>query len=128
MPLRWPWPRREPNPPPCNAPLSEGEAVLRGQPCALQYGRERKRGVLHLTNRRLIFEAERGDARWLIIPLDEVARAAAYRDMASTAFRLWVETTQGEQAPFLMPRRDAESWARAIDEARKPPEAERLVQ
>lgn len=72
-----------------------------------------------MTNRRLIFEADRGDARWLIVPLDEVAHARSYRTLASAGFQLWVETTKGEQVPFSMSRRDAESWAEAIDEVRR---------
>ncbi len=119
MPFRLPWPLRRASPPSCNAPLADGEAVLRGQRCVLVYRRERKRGALHLTNRRLMFEADRGDARWLIIPLDEISRAGAYRAPASTAYQLWVETTKGEQAPFAMSRRDAEAWAQAIEDARR---------
>lgn len=136
MPFRLPWPWRSPSPPSCNAPLAEGETILRGQRCVLVYGRERKRGALHLTVHRLIFEADRGDARWLIIPLEEVARAGAYRALALTGYQLWVETADGEHAPFAMSRRDAEVWARAVEEARLDiaksratgPDADRLVE
>lgn len=136
VPFRLPWPRRRPSTPACNAPLVEGETILRGQWCVLVYGRERKPGVLHLTDRRLIFEADRGDARWLIIPLDEVSRAGAYRALGSTGYQLWIETANGEHAPFAMSRRDAEAWVRAVEDARQElaqsrpsgPETERLVE
>jgi hypothetical protein len=128
MPILLPWPRRRTGPPPCNAPLAEGETVVRGQRCTLLYGRERKRGVLHLTDRRVIFQAERGDARWLIIPLEDVARAGAYRTPGGAAFQLWVETANGEHAPFAMARADAQAWAKAIEALRRPGAGERLLE
>jgi hypothetical protein len=128
MPFRLPWPRRRTEQPPCNAPLAEGETILRGQRSVLVYGRERKRGALHLTTRRLIFEADRGGARWLIIPLEEVARAGAYRSPGSAACQLWIETTKGEQAPFAMSRDQAQSWVEAIEAARRSVTGERLLE
>ena len=35
-------------------------------------------GALYMTNRRLMFDAAKGDARWLIIPFDEVKTAGVY--------------------------------------------------
>lgn len=118
MPLRLPLPgRRRKEAPACNAPLETGEAIIRAQRCVLIYGRERKPGALHLTSRRLVFEADRGDARWLIVPRDEISSAGAYRLRAPGAFHLWIRTAKGEEVVFALSRRDAEAWAEAIGRA-----------
>ena len=71
--------RRKPKPPPAiSIELPSGEEVERTVAAELLRGKSVLRGVLFLTNRRLMFEAQRGDARWMIVPYDEVQSAALY--------------------------------------------------
>jgi hypothetical protein len=110
--------RRTPKPPPPpSAPLSEGEEVERATKATLLYGKQELKGVLHMTNRRLLFEAAKGDARWMIVPYDEIASAGLFpapgMTMGMPSSRrqcLCVETAKGEQVWWDFGEQDEREW------------------
>ena len=75
----------------------------RGAQATLLQGKTAMRGALYMTNRRLMFQATKGDARWLVVPFDEVKSAGVYPAPRATmgapgasARSLFIETTKGE--------------------------------
>jgi hypothetical protein len=97
--------KRTPKPlPPPSEGLRAGEAVERATKATLLQGKQAIKGVLHMTDRRLLFEAEKGDARWMIVPYAEMVKAGIYPwqhmefgGPSSRARCLVIETTAGEQ-------------------------------
>jgi hypothetical protein len=98
--------RRKPKPakplPPPSEGLHAGEEIERNTKATLLQGKDAIDGVLHMTDRRLMFEAHKGEARWMIVPYDEIKSAGIYpfqryAGPSSRARCLVVETTQGEQ-------------------------------
>src|SRR4029079_14833503 len=94
-----------------------GEEVERAVRAELLRGRAVLRGALYMTSRRLMFEAERGDARWLIVPYDEVASAGLYPapnlhlgGPPSRRQCLFVETMKGEQVWWDFDERSEREW------------------
>lgn len=78
--------------------------VERASKATLLQGKQEIKGVLHMTDRRLMFEAEKGEARWMIVPYGEMKSAGVYAwqhsefgGPSSRARCLVVETTAGEQ-------------------------------
>ena len=70
-----------------------------------------------MTNRRLMFEAQRGDARWMIVPYDEVKSAGLYPAPGphlggppSRRQCLCIETTKGEQVWWDFGEKDEREW------------------
>ena len=95
---------RPPNPlPPPAMDLPSGEEVERSEKATLLHTAARIKGALYMTNRRLIFQAEKGEAKWMIVPYTEVREAGLYRwhhaPMGRTSLNqcLCVVTTKGEQ-------------------------------
>jgi hypothetical protein len=84
--------------------LPPGEEVERQTKATLLYGKQAMKGTLHMTNRRLLFEAQKGDAKWMSVPYAEVTSSGLYpwpgATMGMPSSRqqcLVVETAQGEQ-------------------------------
>ena len=70
---------RRPKPPPrVSVDLPAGEEVERGATAELMHGTSWVDGMLFMTNRRLMFEAKEGEARWMIVPYDEIASAGLH--------------------------------------------------
>ena len=96
--------RRKPKPVAPPEELRPHETVERSVKATLLYGKEAKRGALHMTSERLLFEAEKGDARWLSVPYEDLREAGLYRwpgtAMGIPSSRqqcLVVQTAQSEQ-------------------------------
>jgi hypothetical protein len=114
--------RRKPKPPPAiSIELPSGEEVERAVAAELLRGRAVLRGALFMTNRRLMFEAERGDARWMIVPYDEVASAGLYPapnphlgGPPSRRQCLCVETKKGEQVWWDFAENDERDWLQLV--------------
>jgi hypothetical protein len=110
--------RKEPKPvPPPSAELPQGEQVERGIAAALLQGRDIIAGTLYMTDRRLLFEAKKGDARWLTVRYDEVKSAGLYPYArarmgapGSMDQCLFIETTKGEQVWWDFDNRDESEW------------------
>ncbi len=110
--------RRKPKPPPeISIELPSGEEVERAVAAELLRGTSVLRGALFLTNRRLMFEAQRGDARWMIVPYGEVKSAGLYPAPSphlggppSRRQCLCVETTNGEQVWLDFAEKDEREW------------------
>lgn len=97
--------------------MPAGEEIERSIGATLLQGKETFDGALHLTNRRLIFEAKRAEARWMIVPFDEAKAAGLYpapgATMGAPASRrqcLLVETTKGEQVWWDFDERAEREW------------------
>jgi len=110
--------RRKAKPvPPPDMTMPAGEEIERSIRATLLQGKQPFEGALHLTTRRLIFEAKRADARWMIVPFDEVKAAGLYPapggTMGAPASRrqcLLVETTKGEQVWWDFDERAEREW------------------
>jgi len=110
--------RRSPKPLPApSTPLPPGEDVERAVKATLLYGTQRLKGILHMTNRRLLFEADKGEARWMNVPYEEMRRAGLYPWPGATmglpsslAQCLVVETTRGEQVWWDFDERAEREW------------------
>jgi len=116
--------RRKPRPvPPPAAELPSGEEVERSVEATLIHGKAAMRGALYMTNRRLLFEARTGDARWMIVPYAEVKSAGLYPrpNMPMGAHRLGgrclvVETTAGEHVWWDFGEREEGEWLPLVRE------------
>jgi hypothetical protein len=110
--------KRKPKPPPpLSVELPPGEEVERATKATLLYTKQAIDGVLHMTNLRLMFEARKGDARWMIVPYDEMTKAGLYpwpgASMGQPRSRqqcLVVETTKGEQVWWDFGEKDEREW------------------
>ena len=98
--------KRKPKPPEQVAPptdLQAGETVERSLKATLLLGTDKLNGALYMTNRRLLFEAEKGEAKWMIVPYIEIREAGLYRwhhaPMGRSSLNqcLCIVTTKGEQ-------------------------------
>ncbi|MEX2226126.1 MAG: hypothetical protein WEB52_06735 [Dehalococcoidia bacterium] len=97
--------------------LPSGEEVKQATKATLLYGKQVKKGVLHMTNRRLLFEAEKGDAKWMSVPYADVTSTGLYpwpgATMGMPSSRqqcLVVETAQGEQVWWDFGEKDEKDW------------------
>src|SRR3954471_13847089 len=98
--------KRKPKPAPLIPPdaLKAGEEVERSIRATLLHGKAAIKGSLYMTNRRLLFQADKGEARWLLVPYDEIKSTSLYpaprMSMGAPGSRgqcLFVETDTGEQ-------------------------------
>jgi hypothetical protein len=103
--------------PPPSQPLPAGEEQLRAVRATLLQGKQALKGVLYLTDRRLLFEAGKGDARWMVVPFDEMKAVGLYPwpgvPMGIPSSRsqcLVVETRRGEQVWWDFDRADEREW------------------
>lgn len=109
---------RKPKPiAPPSVELPSGEEVIRGTKATLLQGKQALKGRLHLTNKRLLFEAEKGDARWMVVPLGEVRSTGLYpwpgATMGMPSSRqqcLVVETAAGEQVWWDFGEKEEREW------------------
>jgi hypothetical protein len=120
--MKLPWSKdRAPKPPkpmaPPSADLPPGEEVVQATKATLLYGKQAMNGVLHMTNRRLLFEAQKGDAKWMSVPYDEVTSTGLYpwpgATMGMPSSRqqcLVVETKDGEQVWRDFGEKDERAW------------------
>jgi hypothetical protein len=106
---------RKPKPP--SSELPPGEEVERSVYARMIQGKQEMDGTLHFTNRRLLFEAKRGEARWMSVPFDEVREVALYpapgHTMGMPGSRsqcLFVETTAAEQIWWDFGEREEREW------------------
>ena len=115
---------RKPKPPaPPSVELPSGEEVERATRATLLFNKDAKDGVLHMTNRRLMFEAHKGDARWMIVPYDELKSAGLYAWPGAAMGRpssrqqcLVVETTKGEQVWWDFGEKEEREWLPLVRE------------
>ena len=123
--------RRKPKPPlPPSVDLPAGEEVERAIRATLLQGKQAMKGVLHMTNRRLMFEAQKGDARWMIVPYPDIRSAGLYpwpgATMGMPSSRqqcLVVETTEGEQVWWDFDEKEEREWLPLV-KAKIPPPVE----
>jgi len=97
---------RKPKLPPPSAELPSGEEVERATKATLLYGKEHKKGVLHMTNRRLMFEAAKGDAKWMIVPYGEIKSAGLHPAPSATMGR----PSSGHQCLVVVTRENEQIW------------------
>ncbi len=109
--------RKKPGPPPVpSVELPAGEEVERAVTATLLQGKSAMRGTLFMTNRRLMFEAKRGDARWMVVPFAEVKSAGLFpwhgapMGPSSRNQCLVVETADDEQVWWDFGARDEREW------------------
>lgn len=115
---------RKPRPlPPPSQPLPDGELVERAVKATLLYAGRDIDGVLHMTNRRLVFEAHKGDAKWMLVPYADVRATGLYPapGLAMGAPRsrrqcLMVQTEQGEQVWWDFGEREEREWLPLVQE------------
>jgi hypothetical protein len=107
--------QRKPQPPSANLPA--GETVERSVRATLLYGKRAIGGSLHMTDRRLMFEATKGETRWMTVPYDEITSAGLYpwpgASMGLPSSRqqcLVVETAQGEQVWWDFGAKEEREW------------------
>ncbi len=117
-------------PPPPSIELPAGEEVERATKATLLYTKQAVDGVLHMTNRRMMFEAKKGEARWLTVPYDEVKSAGLYAwpgaTMGMPSSRqqcLVLETTTGEQVWWDFDEKTEREWLPLV-QAKIPPRTE----
>ena len=116
--------RRKPRPaPPLPIDLPAGEACDRSLRATLLHGKATIKGSLYLTNRRLMFYADRGEARWLIVPFDEVKGSGIYPAPrvamgapGAAAEALFVETTKGEHVWWTFAPGEERAWLPLVQE------------
>ena len=111
--------KRKPKPPEQVAPptdLQAGETVERSLKATLLLGTDKINGALYMTNRRLMFEAEKGEAKWMIVPYTEIREAGLYRwhhaPMGRSSLNqcLCIVTTKGEQVWWDFDEQSEREW------------------
>jgi hypothetical protein len=115
---------RKPRPvPPPSVELPADEEIERSVEATLIQGKAAVRGALYLTNRRLLFEARSGDARWMVVPWAEVKSAGVYprphMPMGAGGLgrsSLFVETTAGEHVWWDFGDREEREWLPLVQE------------
>jgi hypothetical protein len=113
-----------PKPPPeISIDLPSGEGVERGARATLLQGKAAIKGTLFLTNRRIMFEAERGDTRWLVVPYGEVRSAGVFPAPNVAMGRpgrrppcLFIETTKGEHVWLSFGDKEQREWTPLIEQ------------
>ena len=106
--------------------LKSGEEVERSARATLLQGKTAINGGLYMTNRRLLFHAEKGDARWLIVPYDEIKSSGIYAAprtaMGAPGVRahcLFVETTKDEHVWWDFADDEERAWLPIVQERSK---------
>lgn len=104
-------------PRPLSIELPSGEEAERSVRATMLEKTRALKGTLHMTNRRLLFEADKGDARWMIVPYAEVRSAGLYpwpgASMGLPSSRnqcLVVETADDEQVWWDFGEKDERVW------------------
>lgn len=113
--------------------LPVGERVERATEATLLQGKHAMKGNLFLTNERLLFEAHKGEARWMVVPWSEVKSAGLFRWQGamgppSRNQCLVVETTKGEQVWWDFREDEEREWLPLVQQhaarAASPPSEE----
>jgi hypothetical protein len=114
---RSPEPKEPKPPPPITVDLPPGEEVERGVNAELIQSGRGIDGTLWLTNRRLMFQAKKGDARWMIVRFDEMQAVGLYPAPSTTMGIpsnrrqcLFVETTAGEHVWWNFGDNEEREW------------------
>jgi hypothetical protein len=111
--------RRTPKPPVVpTIELPGGETADRNTRATLIQGKQALKGALLLTPTRLLFEADRGDARWLSVPFAEVKASGIYpapqgtigRPLSTRQKCLFIETTSGEHVWYAFDQKAQAEW------------------
>lgn len=109
--------RKRKPPPELPVQLPIGERCDRAVRATLTQAKQSLGGALFLTNRRLMFYASKGEARWLVVPFDEVKTAAVYPSPRghigapqAGGPALFIETTKGEHIWFGFDRKEQDAW------------------
>jgi hypothetical protein len=104
-------------PKPLSIELPSGETIERSVRATMLEKSRALKGTLHMTNRRLMFEADQGDARWLTVPYTEMTSCALYAwpgaAMGLPSSRsqcLVAETVQGEQVWWDFGAKEERAW------------------
>ena len=104
-------------PPELPIQLPIGERCDRAVRATLTQAKQSMAGSLFLTNRRLMFYASKGEARWLVVPFDEVKTAAVYASPRghigapqAGGPALFIETTKGEHIWLAFDRKEQDAW------------------
>lgn len=116
--MKLPWSNRPPRAiPPPEEGLLAGESVERGVDAVLLQGKAEISGQLWLTDRRLLFRARKGEARWMIVPFTQARAAGLYpwprATMGAPRSRqqcLYVETDVGEQVWWDFNEAEERTW------------------
>src|SRR5438045_7840281 len=110
--------------------LKPGEEVEQGVRATLLQGKVAIKGSLYMTNRRLLFHADKGDARWLVVPFDEIKSTGLYpappASMGAPGSRgqcLFVETAKGEQVWWDFGDEEEREWLPLVQEHAKKAES-----
>lgn len=97
--------------------MPPGEEVARSTRATLLHGKSAMQGTLFLTDRRLIFEAQKGDARYMVVPFTEVQSVGLYRWPGATMGRpssrlqcLCVVTDKDEQVWWDFGEKEEREW------------------
>ena len=122
MPIfkRNPKPRTPNRLPPPEMDLPDGEAIEYSEKATLLHGTAKISGRLYMTNRRVIFQADQGEAKWMIVPYDEVREAGLYRwhhaPMGRSSLNqcLCLVTTKGEQVWYDFNEQAEREWLPAV--------------
>ena len=103
--------------------LPIGERCERAVRATLTQGKQSVAGALYLTNRRLMFYAAKGEARWLTVPFEEVKSAGVYASPRghigvpqAGGPALFVETTKGEHIWLNFDRKEQDVWLPEVRE------------
>jgi len=103
--------------------LKSGEEVERGVRATLLQGSSAIKGSLYMSNRRLLFQADKGEARWLVVPYDEIKSVGLYRaprvSMGAPGSRgqcLFVETKKSEQVWWDFGDEEERAWLPLVQE------------
>ena len=116
--------KRKPKPVEQVAPptdLQAGETVERSLKASLLYGTDKIAGSLFMTNRRLMFEAAKGEARWMVVPYDEMREVGLHRwhhaPMGRSSLNqcLCVVTTKGEQVWWDFAEHEERAWLPLVE-------------
>ena len=103
-------------PKPISIELPSGEVAERSVRATMLEKSHAMKGTLHMTNRRLMFEADKGDARWMTIPDAEIASCGLYRwpgamgRPSSRSQCFVVETVQREQVWWDFGEKEEREW------------------
>jgi hypothetical protein len=96
--------------------LPSGETIERSVKAMLLLGTDKLAGRLYMTNRRLLFEADKGEARYMSVPYAEMREAGLYRwhhaPMGRSSLNqcLCAITTKGEQVWWDFGEHEEREW------------------
>lgn len=112
--------KSKPKPPSIDLP--SGEAAERSVRATMLEKSRAVKGTLHMTNRRLMFEADKGDARWMTIPYAEIASCGLFRWPGAPMGRpsslsqcFVVETVQAEQIWWDFGEKEEREWLPLVE-------------